>query len=429
MSVLLDADRNTAPQSHIDELTRRVTLVFLVVAALTLMWFTQVDRVLSALMDHLAPCAGDCLNIYEPAQWSVVRWMAAVLLATLSSLPLMAFNAFRFAKPGLMQTERRALGLWLVATMMFTFGGVLVLLYSVLPAVYQTGYIHHIGIGLEAQYSAVQLLTFAGYVVTVWMTAVLVWTTTVILGRMGWLTASTASLWRWRTYGVAALVLVATAPETGRSVVLPTLGIVMLINEALGHRWWNLLPTMRGELIETFDSMGARRRQAIIDCSCEGANAFGGLLEQRSEASIRVNGLCTSSVEREKILQFVVVAKLTDVVVTGCNTASCPSLFKENLQSLRCNFSGMDLMGLASHRGDPSYVHPHELEAAIIAATPLSHPGEVSRRVKHWAAEQHLSMVQLNEELWSEGLSPLLIEDGTGITLLPNLNPASTKTS
>ena len=420
MSLLLDNDNNTAAQAHVDELSRRVTTLFLVVSLFSILWFTRVDGLLTVLMSHLAPCQGDCLNIYEPAQWSVVRWMGAILLGTLTSLPIVAFNAYSFARPGLMITERRALKRWLIGTIMLTFVGVAGLVGYILPQGYEAGYMHHVGIGLEAQYSAVQLLSFAGYAIASWMTFVLVISTTVCLGLLGWLTKETAGIWRLRIYGVATLLIVASAPESGRSAVLPILGFTVGVNEILGQRWWGLVSNLDGKIVETFDGMGARRRLGVIDCSCNGANPFGGHMSGRKEASIRVDSLCRHVMEREQVLQFAMVSNLTDLVVTGCDTTPCPSSFKENLNSLRCSFNGMNLMQLSSHRGDPSFVHPYDLDGALMLAAPGNDHRQNHARLDQAATHQNITLRSLMKEQWDGTLSPILISDSDAIALIPS---------
>ena len=87
---------------------------------------------------------------------------------------------------------------------------------------------------------------------------------------------------------------------------------------------------------------------------------------EREEACLRVEALCLHRQEQERLIQYVVGANITDVVVTGCNGIPCPSRVKSNLANLKCTLSGLDLMSAASHRGDPAYVHPLDLEQAIM---------------------------------------------------------------
>lgn len=366
MALHVDGDRSSSAQVHLDELTLRTTRVFLVVGLASLMWYRSVDAVLDDLMARLSPCVEDCLNIYEPAQWSVVRWMTALLLGALSGLPFALHQAFQFAKPGLLLTERRALRAWMIFTLAVVLTGSWLLVTVAVPEVYARGYVHHRSIGLDAQYSAIHLLSMAGFAVLMWLTMTSVWCSTVSLGWMGWITRATAPVWRWRLYGAATLVMVAASPPTARSAILPMVLTTVVINEQLGHRWWGSLPFQHGTLIETFDELGARRRRLYVDCACAGANAFSGAMTMREEASASATALCLQRTEQERLVQHVVGANITDVVVTGCDGKPCPPLLKSNLSGLQCTLSGLNLMKMATHRGDPAFVHPLDLEQAIL---------------------------------------------------------------
>ena len=366
MALHVDGDGSTSTQVHLDELTQRTTRVFLVVGLASLVWYRSVDVVLNDLMARLSPCVEDCLNIYEPAQWSVVRWMTALLLGALSGLPYALHQAFQFAKPGLLLTERRALRAWMMFTLTVVLTGSWLLVAVAVPEVYARGYVHHRSIGLDAQYSAIHLISMAGFAVLMWLTMTSVWCSTVSLGWMGWITRATAPVWRWRLYGAATLIMVAASPPTARSAILPMVLVTVAINEQLGHRWWRSLPFQHGTLTEMFDDLGARRRRLYVDCSCAGANAFGGAMMERDEASVRATALCLHRTEQERLVQHVVGANITDVVITGCDGKPCPSLLKRNLNGLQCTLSGLNLMGMASHRGDPAFIHPLDLDHAIL---------------------------------------------------------------
>ena len=102
MSILLESDSNTPVQTHLDELTLRTTILFLSVSVLSIGWLIIIDDVLLFLLNHLQPCTTECLNVYDPAQWSVVRWLSAIIFGLLSALPLMVFHVLQFSKPGLL---------------------------------------------------------------------------------------------------------------------------------------------------------------------------------------------------------------------------------------------------------------------------------------------------------------------------------------
>ena len=87
---------------------------------------------------------------------------------------------------------------------------------------------------------------------------------------------------------------------------------------------------------------------------------------KRDEASVRTTALCLQRTDQERLIQHVVGANITDVVVTGCDGKPCPPLLKSNLNWLQCTLSGLNLMEHATHRGDPAFVHPLDLEQAIL---------------------------------------------------------------
>ena len=184
MAVLLEQDQEQPVQAHLDELTWRTTVLFTAVAVLTLAWSTVVNDVLHLALISLQPCPGDCLNVYDPAQWSAVRWLTSLLLALLSALPLVAFHVLQFAKPGLLPSEYTALRRWMLVSILTLVFLSVVLMTHVLPALYEMGYQQHRKAGLAAQYSAIDMLLVAAYCVWSLMVIAATWTGLVVMG--GW---------------------------------------------------------------------------------------------------------------------------------------------------------------------------------------------------------------------------------------------------
>ena len=223
MAVLLEQDREQPVQAHLDELTWRTTVLFTAVAVLTLAWSTVVNDVLHLALISLQPCPGDCLNVYDPAQWSAVRWLTSLLLALLSALPLVAFHVLQFAKPGLLPSEYTALRRWMLVSILTLVCLSVVLMTHVLPALYDMGYQQHREAGLAAQYSAIDMLLVAAYCVWSLMVIAATWTGLVVMGRLGVLNQSTADVWRLRLYGVGTLLLLLSLPDHAQPVFLPLL--------------------------------------------------------------------------------------------------------------------------------------------------------------------------------------------------------------
>ena len=97
-SLRLEGDSALPVQAHFDTLTQKATLGFVLIAVLTIGIMTTIDEILNAILAHLNPCGtSDCLTLYEPASWSVVRWLSAVFLAVLCVLPFALVSMYRFA--------------------------------------------------------------------------------------------------------------------------------------------------------------------------------------------------------------------------------------------------------------------------------------------------------------------------------------------
>ena len=352
MAVLLESDRNTPAQGHLDELAARTTVVFVVTGVLTVVWSFFVDEVLVSLMNRLQPCTGDCLNVYDPAQWSAVRWTTALLLALISSAPVAVYHLLSFSKPGLLPNEYIALKRWIFSGFFVVSVLAYILMADGLPWLYQVGFEQHTEAGLAAQYSAIDMLNVALYLIWVVMVATLTWLLIIMIGHLQLLTSATADWWRWRMYGMGSLLLVLTVPEAASSATLPLLVLYVVTSEWIGSGWIRTLPASVGEIKERFDGEGRRRRISVLDCSCAGANAHAQGIVTAGCATVHVEALCLRQDERERILEHVFRTASTDAIITGCDGTPCPAPFLRNLNAMGVQVWGLDLMNLQNHRVD-----------------------------------------------------------------------------
>ncbi|MGB1098357.1 MAG: twin-arginine translocase subunit TatC [Poseidonia sp.] len=350
MAVLLDQDLQQPVQVHLNELTWRTTVVFATVSLLTFAWSTMVDDVLNLLLQNLKPCPGECLNVYDPAQWSAVRWLTSLLLAVLSSLPLVAFHVLQFSKPGLLPGEYKALRTWMLAVAMGLVAIAYMLVIHWLPALYDAGFTQHDNAGLAAQYSAIDMLLVAVFCVWATMVVAATWTGLALMGRLGVVNRTTADVWRLRLYGVGSLLLALSTPNHAQPLLLPLLATYWTSSELIGQRWLMAEPLAQGYAVERLDIEGRRQRIALLDCSCEGANAHHGYADVDGCSTVSVEGICTSSSSRTAVLEHLIQAKITDAVITGCNGNPCPKQFKENVDHLGARLHGLNLMALQNHR-------------------------------------------------------------------------------
>lgn len=350
MSILLDADTATNPQDHLDELTLRVSVWFVAVGMLTLVWSLYIDEVLDGLLTLLSPCTGPCMNVYDPAQWSAVRWSTSLLLALFSTLPLMLYHLHQFAKPGLLKSEYQALRQWTSCSSLVFLLAAYGLVFHALPGVYHLGYEQHLSAGLVAQYDAVYVLMVALYIVWISWLFFATWLLIFITGTLGLVTKATADWWRLRVYGVGTLLIIVTVPQQAQSLMLPLLTLYLFTMEAVGSTWFHQTTNTHGHAKQRFDEEGRRRTYSLIDCSCEGANTHHGHARVEGFSTLTVESLCRSTSDQEQAYEHLMRNGLTDAVITGCNTNNCPERFKDNLAILNIKLHGLDLMRLQSHR-------------------------------------------------------------------------------
>lgn len=350
MAVLLEQDLQQPVQVHLNELTWRTTVVFATVSLLTLAWSIMVDNVLDIVLENLKPCPGECLNVYDPAQWSAVRWLTSLLLGALSALPLIAFHVLQFSKPGLLPGEYHALRTWMLTLALGLVAIVYLLVNHWLPALYAAGFTQHNNAGLAAQYSAIDMLLVAAFCVWASMVVAATWTALVVMGRLGVVNRTTADVWRLRLYGVGSLLLALSTPDHAQPLLLPLLATYWTSSEIMGQRWLRAAPLAQGYAVERLDMEGRRQRIALIDCSCEGGNAHHGYAAVDGYSTVSVEGICTTSSSRTAVLEHLIQANITDAVITGCDGNPCPKQFKENIDHLGVRLHGLNLMAFQNHR-------------------------------------------------------------------------------
>lgn len=223
-------------QEHLNDLTARSTLLFFSLAVASLVWLSQIDEVLLWLITLLDPCEVECLNVYNPAEWSAVRWLSSAILGLLTILPLLVYQTWSFSKSGLYAHERT----WLLAWMILCSGTVLALVSLTLgyffPMVFEYGHQMQSSMGLSAQYDAVLMLQLAVSVIWIETVVAAAMSAMILAGKTGLLNESTADWWRIRVYGVVVLLLLASMPEAGNIAIFISLCSIMLI-EFISKRW------------------------------------------------------------------------------------------------------------------------------------------------------------------------------------------------
>ena len=117
----LSSDDRSSVQSHLDELSRKITSVVILVIILSIIWSFSIDQILNYVLNKLDPCENSCINIFSPDEWAGTRWLSAALIGLFTAAPYAMVQAYSFARPGLLPSERRGFVLWMAIMWTLSF--------------------------------------------------------------------------------------------------------------------------------------------------------------------------------------------------------------------------------------------------------------------------------------------------------------------
>ena len=314
-------------------------------ALLTFAFITKIDAILEATLAHLNPCDdSSCLALYEPASWSVVRWLSAVFMAVLCVLPFALASMYSFAKPGLTQSEQTMMKQWMLLSSTIGYCSLIVLFYILIPSLYSIGDSIHRDMGLTSQYDAVTLFTLALSIFWALLVAYLIAFATTTAGALGLITENNQDWWRTRILGIGGVVLFLSLPGrwNGTNIVLLSVTIVFLeysIQKSVRVARELLSPNA------LFDYEGRRRFVSYVDCSCQGV-AYPIDTSPQNTGLLKYDALCENIEERQHLIDTIAKYRLTDVIIGGCDASPLPKSFKHAADSVRCQLRGLDLLAL-----------------------------------------------------------------------------------
>ena len=409
MTLQLERDSRTHVQDHLDELTGRATLIFAVIVGLTFVFSTQIDEWLDVVLTQIDPCTEGCLNLYDPAKWSAVRWLSATLSAILVCAPLLIQQAWAFSNKGLLPNERSWMLRWMIGGTCTAFTFTIVTMMFLVPMTFQYGHAIQTDMGLTAQYDPVLMLSIV---------LAVIWTQTVVslailgmalAGFIGVLNEETADWWRLRCYAIVLMLLYASLPEFSGLAFLLILASILVI-ETTCSRWFKQPALQSMKSVTLMDDEGGVRRPLIVECLCNGAATPLPSPLNINVPVLRYSGLCSSSHERELLYGDALSAKTTDAYITGCSSNPLSQEFKQNCQSIGMRLSGMDLLERQSYRTQPQI--RAEVEFEIMVAQ-FSKPWPESKRLnrvievmKRNLDQDYVYMTKSPSMAWGQQLKP-----------------------
>jgi sec-independent protein translocase protein TatC len=99
-------DKELPLSEHLRELRDRLALVLAVTIVLTAVTFPFSGALVDLVVKHVVPPTA-ILTVYEPLELFKVRVVVSFLAAVTIGFPLLVYEAFRFAAPGLYRHEKR----------------------------------------------------------------------------------------------------------------------------------------------------------------------------------------------------------------------------------------------------------------------------------------------------------------------------------
>jgi len=354
MSVLIDTDSQRNVQYHLDELSLRLTVLFVTCVVFTIFWERIIDEIMMVFLDHVNPCKTACMNLFDPAEWSYLRWLTSIGLSVFSITPLMIYHILAFSKPGLLPKEYKVLKRGLsIGVLGFVLITTLLIQYAI-PSVYSFGHSIHTSYGLIARYNVTELLMISFLIIWITMLWFISLLTFFLLCSFGICNGSSADLWRLRVHGLISVLMMLSLIDYSNQIVMTTIIIYLLGTELFVSRWIQNSPPMFGKSTIQFDHEGRRRKLLMVDCSCLGANLHSGHCYQPGWGYYRPQSICTERIERLSLYEGVMSHGITDVVISGCDGKNLPNQFYTHLERLNVQCSGLNLMGLYNSRNRPS---------------------------------------------------------------------------
>ncbi len=413
-SLRLEGDSALPVQAHFNTLTQKATLGFVLIAVLTIGIMTSIDEILSAILAHLNPCGrSDCLTLYEPASWSVVRWLSAVFLAILCVLPFALVTMYRFAAPGLTLDEQFMLRRWMLSSATLGYITLFALFYVFIPKLYDVGDSIHSDMGLTAQYDAVTLFVLALSIF--WgllITYILAFAATTS-GALGLITENNQDWWRIRLLGVGGLVLFLSLPGRWNGVN------IILLSSMIVYLEFSIRKSIRvsNEIYNPsaiFDHEGGRRYVTYVDCSCQGV-AYPIDTSPEHTGLLRYESLCDNIGERHHLISMVSKHQLTDVIIGGCDTSPLPESFQDTVSSARCTLRGLDLLDLQGSLPSDNIQLRKEVNIHLEnVVDPWSSSQRLDACMRHVEPEERTSLRFIDAKQWPELIQGTLRVSGKG---------------
>ena len=417
-------------QSHLDELYRRVSSIIILVVILTGIWSLSIDEILHSVLLKLDPCEGSCINIFSPDEWAGTRWLSAALLGLFTAAPFAMIQAYSFARPGLLPSERRAFVIWMTLMWVLALVSLIFTVTDFLPWLYAYGHSFNEGTGLVGRYDAAEMLRITISIAWAIILVLASMSIVAIAGAANLLWEGNSGWWRLRIHGFMLMLLWLVIP-TGLPGLLVTLTFIASgLVELVGWKSFRAKMPIGHGLLDLLDGEGGTHRILYVDCSCHGTSPSISPLKGMGRVSYRA--VCSNSQQQDNLLDIVKRFGADRIIFSGCMIGALPVDYIDSLRFLGCSTQSLNLAHLSTIRADGNNI---DLDLAMAA---LVHPWSEKSMVKRCLEiinNSNIEMIKYGDtipfglnlgtnEAWITKPSESLIESisKTGISLKPHSN-------
>ena len=338
-------------QTHLDEFSRRLTSVVILVVILSGVWSFSIDEILRYLLERLDPCEDSCVNIFSPDEWAGTRWLSAALLGLFSAAPYAMMQAYAFAKPGLLPSERRGLVVWMIMMWILAFGSLVFTINEFLPWLYSYGHSFNQDTGLVGRYDAAEMLRISISIAWAMILILAAMSVVTIAGISKLLWSGNASWWRLRIHGIMLMLLWLVIPMDLPGLLFTLTILASGLVELIGWKSFRSPMPVGYGLNELLDIEGRIHRILYVNCSCCGTTPTN-IQPLQGMGQINYSQVCREIEQQNHLIDAVKRFGATKVVFSGCVVDSFSPSYIDSLRFLGCDAESLNLAQLSVIRTD-----------------------------------------------------------------------------
>ena len=371
----LSSDGRSSVQSHLDELSKRLTAVIMLVIILTGIWSLSIDEILHYLLGKLDPCEYSCVNIFSPDEWAGTRWLSAAIIGLLTAMPFAIHQAYSFAKPGLLPSERRALIIWMMMMWILAFSSLIFTMTEFLPWLYSYGHSFNNDTGLIGRYDAAEMLRISISIAWAMVLVLAAMSVVTIAGMSKLLWSGNAGWWRLRIHGIMLMLLWLVIPVNLPGLLFTLTLMASGVVELIGWKSFRAPMPIGHGMRELLDGEGGVHRVLYVDCRCCGTSPK--ISPLKGMGLVEYHAVCRDPEQQDNLLDVVKRFNANKVVLSGCIVESRPIDYIDSLRFLGCSTNTLNLAKISVARTDNSEI---DLNLAMACQTnPWSEGSAIER--------------------------------------------------